>query len=245
MADLIQIPVLNDNYIYLLHDPATGATAVIDPAEASPVLAALHSRGWNLTHILCTHHHPDHVGGVAELKAATLKTGTGALVVGAEGDRRRIPLLDLAVKDQSLVKVGSLQARVLDTPGHTVGHICYWFEGQHLLFCGDTLFSLGCGRLFEGTPEQMWHSISRLSALPDETQLCCAHEYTQANARFAVTIEPDNQALKDRIEQIRDLRAKNLPTVPTNLGLERATNPFLRARNAENFARIRQLKDHF
>ena len=240
MFDLMQIPVLDDNYVYLLHDTATGATAVVDPALAPPVLAELQRRNWQLTHILCTHHHFDHVGGIEELVAAT-----GATVVGSALDQQRIPHLDVPVDDGDTVMVGQLEGRVFLTPGHTRGHVCYWFAGASLLFSGDTLFTLGCGRLFEGTAQQMWDSLSRLAALPDETLVYCAHEYTQSNGRFARTVEPDNARLLSRLELVDQLRAQGLPTVPAPLVLERDTNPFLRAGNAEQFARIRQLKDKF
>jgi len=240
MFELIQIPVLTDNYIYLFHDSQTGSTAVIDPAVADPVLDVLAVQDWTLTHILCTHHHSDHVGGVSELKAAT-----GATVVGASHDRARIPELDMAVEDGDTVMVGLLRGQVLDTPGHTLGHICYWFHGESVLFCGDTMFSMGCGRLFEGTAQQMWESLSRLSALPAETLVYCAHEYTQSNGRFALTVEPDNADLIERMEQVGHLRSLGRSTVPTTLALERATNPFLRAGNAQRFAEIRRQKDVF
>ena len=240
MFDLVQIPALNDNYVYLLHDPESAATVAVDPALAEPVLDALRDRGWALTHIFCTHHHFDHVGGIEALKAAT-----GAKVVGASADRARIPHLDMAVQDNDTVWVGGLRAQVLETPGHTSGHVCYWFHGESLLFCGDTLFSLGCGRLFEGTAQQMWESLSRLAALPDETQVCCAHEYTLANGRFALAVDPQNGSLLTRLEQVRELRAQGLPTVPSTMKMERETNPFLRAGNAAHFADLRLRKDQF
>ncbi len=240
MFQLVQIPVLSDNYVYLLHDAETAATAVIDPAVAEPVQAALDQNGWHLTHILCTHHHHDHVGGIAQLQAAS-----GAVVVGSSHDRARIPHLSQAVVDGDTVMVGHLRGQVLEVPGHTSAHLSYWFHGEGLLFCGDTLFSLGCGRLFEGTAQQMWDSLSRLAALPDQTQICCAHEYTESNGRFALTIEPDNQDLRQRVIQVAHLRAEGRPTVPTSLRLERDTNPFLRAGNATAFAEIRRLKDQF
>lgn len=240
MFELIQIPVLNDNYVYVLHDAASEETVVVDPALAAPVLEMLEARDWRLTYIFCTHHHNDHVGGVRELKAAT-----GAKVVGALDDRDRIPELDMAVVDGDTVNVGGLRAQVLDTPGHTRGHVCYWFHGQGILFCGDTLFSLGCGRLFEGSAQEMWDSLTRLAALPEETQVYCAHEYTQSNGRFALTVEPENQDLQDRVRQVEGLRAKGHSTIPSTIGQERATNPFLRAGSAGRFAEIRRLKDVF
>jgi hydroxyacylglutathione hydrolase len=249
-----QIPVLRDNYVYVLHDPATGATGVVDPAVADPVLALLARHGWTLTHILNTHHHDDHVGGNLALKRAT-----GAQVVGSAHDRERLPGLDVAVAEGDSVTLGTARATVLEVRGHTRAHIAYWFAESHALFCGDTMFALGCGRLFEGTPDQMWDSLLKLRALPDDTSVYCAHEYTQSNARFALTIEPDNDALRRRGADIDAVRQQNRPTVPSLLGLEKATNPFLRAdcdglRKAiglasadpnQVFAEIRRRKDVF
>jgi hydroxyacylglutathione hydrolase len=221
--EIVQIPVLNDNYIYLVREPQSGAVGVVDPAVHEPVLAELKQRGWQLTHILNTHHHPDHVGGNLALKEAT-----GCRIVGPEADAERIPGLDIAVADNEGINLGNETARVFDVPGHTRGHIAYWFADSKVLFCGDTLFALGCGRLFEGTPAQMWASLSKLRGLPDETRVYCAHEYTESNARFAVTVEPGNAALQQRQAQIMALRAAGKPTVPSLLGEEKATNPFLR-----------------
>lgn len=225
--DIVQIPVLNDNYVYLAHDPATGATGVVDPAVHEPVLAELRKRGWTLTHILNTHHHPDHVGGNMALKEAT-----GCQIVGPRADADRIPGIDVALKDGETWCLGKEEARIFDVPGHTKGHIAFWFANSKALFCGDTLFALGCGRLFEGTPSQMWASLSKLGALPDDTRVYCAHEYTESNARFAVSVEPDNAALTARYAAIRAARAKGQPTVPSLLGEEKATNPFLRPTSA-------------
>jgi len=226
MSPLIieQIPVLQDNYIYLAHDPASGATAVVDPAVAPPVLDRLAARGWQLSHILNTHHHNDHVGGNLALKAAT-----GALVVGNRKDAARIPGIDLMVTEGDHFLLGTAGATVFEVPGHTSGHIAYWFAASQALFCGDTLFALGCGRLFEGSGAQMWNSLSKFRALPDNTLVYCAHEYTESNARFAATVERDNPDLLARIEQITEKRRRGLPTVPSSLGEERKTNPFLRA----------------
>jgi len=255
MAEFVirQIPVLKDNYVYLLHEPETQATAAVDPSVAAPVAAALAREGWRLTHILNTHHHNDHTGGNLELKAAS-----SCIIVGPRADRDRIPGIDVAVGDGDTYKLGTEEARVYDVPGHTRGHIAYWFGGSRALFCGDTLFLLGCGRLFEGTPAQMWQSLSKLKALPPETRVFCAHEYTQSNARFALTVEPDNRALVARAQRIDALRAEGKSTVPASLGEELATNPFLRADlpalQAEagapgdavaTFAAIRRRKDNF
>lgn len=254
MLEILQIPVLEDNYVYLLHEPDSGATAAVDPAVAGPVLEALDARGWRLSHILNTHHHGDHVGGNLELKAAT-----GCAIVGAAGDRHRIPGIDVALKDGEEFRLGSASARMLEVPGHTSGHVAFWFEDDAALFCGDTLFALGCGRLLEGSAEQMWRSLERLRALPPKAKVFCAHEYTQANARFAVTIEPGNTALRERLGRVEALRREGLATVPSSLGEELATNPFLRpespeirqglgivqAPDVEVFAEIRRRKDGF
>ena len=223
-----QLLVLKDNYVYLLHDAASGATAVVDPSVADPVLAALKETGWRLSHILNTHHHWDHTGGNAALKAAT-----GAIVVGPLADRERIPDIDVALGDGEHYAVGSEVAEIFDVPGHTRGHIAFWFPTSRALFCGDTLFTLGCGRMFEGTAAQMWNSLSKLRALPAETRVFCGHEYTQANARFALTVEPGNGALIERAKLVDALRSQGRPTVPATLGEELATNPFLRVDRVE------------
>jgi hydroxyacylglutathione hydrolase len=222
--EIHQIPTRKDNYVYLAREKGGGMVAAVDPSDAQPVLEALGRLGWQLTHILATHHHNDHVGGVPEIKAKT-----GCVVVGPRADRDRIPDIDVEVGDGDTYAVGEAVARVFDTPGHTKGHIAYWFPQSHALFCGDTLFALGCGRLFEGTAQQMWTSLSKFRAVPDETLVYCAHEYTQANARFALTVEPGNAALAARARHIDEMRAAGKPTVPSAMGEERATNPFLRA----------------
>ncbi len=219
-----QIPVLADNYIYVAHDPASGATAAVDPAAAEPVLAALQRHGWRLSHILNTHHHGDHTGGNLDLKRAT-----GCQVVGARRDAARIPGIDVEIGEGDNFLLGHAAAMVLETPGHTSGHIAFWFPDSLALFCGDTLFSLGCGRLFEGSAAEMWASLAKLRALPAETRVYCAHEYTAANGRFARLVERDNPALAARLDQVNRLTAAGRPTVPSTLGEERAANPFLRA----------------
>jgi len=224
MLEIVQIPVLRDNYLYLAHDPSTGQTAAIDPAVTQPALNALSSRGWTLTHILNTHHHFDHVGANLELKAQT-----GCTIVGPAADAARIPGIDVAVEDGASVSLGASAATVYFVPGHTRGHIAYHFPDSRALFCGDTVFSIGCGRLFEGTPAQMWSSISRLRQLPDDTRVFCAHEYTASNVRFAQSIEPDHAALAARAAEVTALRAAGTPTVPSTIAMEKAANPFFRA----------------
>jgi hydroxyacylglutathione hydrolase len=215
---------LNDNYGALVHDSATGATACVDVPDAGPTLAALAEQGWNLTDILITHHHADHIQGVPDLKAKF----PNAKIWGPAKDAARIPFLDHKVKEGDTVRVGALEARVIETPGHTLGHIAYHFEQDQVAFCGDTLFSLGCGRVFETPLAVMWNSLAKLAALPGETQIYCGHEYTEANGRFAITIEPGNPVLKARIEDVARLRAGRAPTLPTTIAAELAANPFLR-----------------
>ncbi len=243
-----------DNYIYLAHEPESLKTAVIDPAISEPVLEALKKRGWQLTHILNTHHHMDHVGGNLQLKAET-----GCIIVGPAADEARIPGIDISLSEGESYDLGNARATIFDIPGHTRGHMAYWFEESDALFCGDTLFSMGCGRLFEGTPEQMWNSLKKLRALPDQTRIYCAHEYTEANGRFAKTIEPLNDALATRMAEVLALRQLGKSTVPSVMGVEKETNPFLRADQpelkaavgnpdgdaVEIFAKIRQQKDAF
>lgn len=252
--DIIQIPVLNDNYIYLVRDPESEATAVVDPAVAGPVLDELDKRGWRLTHILNTHHHDDHVGGNRELKDKT-----GCTIVGPRADRDRIPGIEIELGDGDNFDFGNHTAKIFDVPGHTRGHIAYWFADSDALFSGDTLFAMGCGRLFEGTPAQMWQSLGKFLDLPGSTRVYCAHEYTEANGRFALSVEPDNDALKARMDRVLDLRRAKKPTVPSTMADEIATNPFLRPDSADLqrtiglsgadlvdvFAKTRELKDNF
>ncbi len=234
------IPCLSDNYAWLLRDAATGTVAVCDPGEAGPAIAALEAAGGRCDLVLLTHHHGDHVAGVEEVRARF-----GAKVVGAAADAHRLPKLDLALKPGEGVKVGATEGVVIDTPGHTVGHVAFHFPEGEVLLCGDTLFSLGCGRLLEGTPAQMFHSLQALAALPEATLVCCGHEYTESNARFALTVEPENAALEERAQEVTALRAEGRATVPTRIGEEKAANPFLRARDVARLAAIRAAKDNF
>ncbi len=249
-----QFPCLSDNYGYLLHDPDSGLTAAIDTPDSDAILAALADRGWTLSHIFNTHHHADHAGGNLALKAAT-----GCTVVGCAADAARIPGLDRPVADGDSFDFGGHRIEVLETPGHTVGHVVYHVPDQAIAFVGDTLFAMGCGRLFEGSAEQMWSSLSRLMRWPDQTRVYCAHEYTLANGKFALSVDPDNRDLKARMEEVVARRSKGQPTVPTSMALEKRTNPFLRAADAalaahigmagrapvEVFAETRRRKDEF
>jgi hydroxyacylglutathione hydrolase len=223
-AEIRLFPCLSDNFGYLIHDDATKATASIDAPEAGPIVNALEREGWKLTDILITHHHGDHVGGVAELKQQY-----GCRVVAPHDKSTKIANADLRVGNGDVVKVGNLLARVLETPGHTLDHISYVFDGEKALFAADTLFSIGCGRVFEGTYPMMWDSLLKLKALPDDFKLYCGHEYTAANVKFALSVDSDNAALKARAAEVTRLRGENKPTIPSLLGEEKKTNIFLRA----------------
>jgi hydroxyacylglutathione hydrolase len=254
MLQIHQFPCFTDNYGFLIRDESSGLTATIDTPEPARILQEADKRGWRITHILNTHHHADHAGGNLELKAKT-----GAICIGPAAEASRIPGIDIAVGEGERVRLGMSEAQVFDVPGHTAGHIAYWFEEDSVAFVGDTLFAMGCGRLFEGTPAQMWSSLSKLMALPRATRLYCAHEYTAANARFALSVEPGNAALRERAAFVDAARARGEPTVPTRVDLELATNPFLRAASpelqravglegagaVEVFAETRRLKDEF
>ncbi|NVN13262.1 hydroxyacylglutathione hydrolase [Nguyenibacter vanlangensis] len=234
------IPILTDNYAWFLRDEESGATALVDPAEEAPLVAAIEAEGGRLDQIFLTHHHADHV-----VATDALRKRFGAIVTGAAADAYRLPMLDYAVSDGDTVALGDMIGTVMETPGHTRGHIAYYFAAAPALFCGDTLFSLGCGRLFEGSAEEMFHALHRIAALPDSTLVCCGHEYTLANTRFALAVDPDNAALHARVAEINTLRAEARPTVPVRLGLEKQTNPFLRAPDVATFARLRREKDVF
>ena len=221
--EIHQFPCLKDNYGVLIHDTATGLTAAIDAPEAEAVRRALKDKGWTLTHILVTHHHADHTQGIALLKAETKCT-----VIGPTAEAAKINGLDKTVAEGDTFKFGTTEVQVLDTPGHTAGHITFWLPSENVAFAGDTLFAVGCGRVIEGSMEMMWGSLAKLAKLPGETQVYCGHEYTLSNARFALTIEPENEALKARAAEIENLVAAGRPTLPTRIDVERATNPFLR-----------------
>jgi len=228
MLSIQQIPVLNDNYIYLIHDPESTETAVIDPAIAQPVLAQLQSNNWRLNYIFNTHHHADHVGANLDLKRQT-----ACKIIGAAADQSRIPAIDSLLQEGDTLQLGHYPIKIIECHGHTSGHIAFYIPDAEALFCGDSLFSLGCGRLFEGTAAQMQQSLAKFAALPLTTKIYCAHEYTASNAKFALSVEPNNPVLLQRIKQITQLRAQHQPTVPSTLAQELASNPFLRTHSAE------------
>ena len=254
MLEIVQFPCRTDNFGVLIHDVKTGRTAAIDAPELQPILDVLEQKGWTLTDIFTTHHHPDHVEANLDLKSRYNCT-----ITGPEAEKDRIPGIDKTVKGGDTIDFAGHKADVIDCPGHTLGGISLHFAGDKVLFAADTLFALGCGRLLEGTPAQMWSSLSKLLKLPDDTALYCGHEYTLSNAKFALTIDPDNQHLATRAIEIERLRAANKPTLPSTLGIEKATNPFLRAADkrirahlgmetasdGEVFAEIRKRKDNF
>lgn len=238
--EIVRIAALSDNYIWLVHDPDSGETMVVDPAEADPVLAEAERRGWTIDAIWNTHWHPDHTGGNAAIKQAT-----GAPVIAPAAEAAKIPTADLLVVEGDIVQLGKHAATVLETPAHTAGHITYHFADDAVAFTGDTLFAMGCGRLFEGTAAQMYANMQRLADLPPETWVYCAHEYTRSNARYAQVAEPDNEAIADRLREVEAMRERGEATVPTTIAQERATNPFMRAQSIEQFAERRASKDVF
>jgi hydroxyacylglutathione hydrolase len=235
------VPILSDNYAWMLRESGTGAVGIVDPADARPIIAALEAAGGRLDLILLTHHHADHIAGVDEVRAHF----PGCRVVGAKADAHRLPRLDQALVEGDEVTLGASKGRVIDTPGHTRGQVNYFFPDGAVLLSGDTLFSLGCGRLIEGTAGEMFASLAKLAALPGDTLVCCGHEYTESNARFAMTVEPDNAALGARYTEVKRLRAQGQATVPSRMADELAENPFLRARDVATFADIRARKDKF
>ena len=251
---VLTVPCLSDNYAFLIADPETGEAALVDIPEAGPINAALTDKGWTLKTVLITHHHPDHIQGLPDLN-----TADDAVIIGAAADAHRLPALTKAVSEGDVFTVLGEEVQVFDVSGHTIGHIAFYMPGISHVFTADSLMALGCGRLFEGTPDQMWQSLTKLAALPDDTTVCSGHEYTAANAKFALTIDPTNARLISRQADIVSARKKNLPTVPSLLGLEKQTNPFLRAADpairqhlglqnatdADVFAEIRRRKDDF
>ena len=237
--EIVRVPVLSDNYAWLVYDSETQDAAAVDPGEAAPVLAAAKQRGWHVSQVWTTHWHPDHTGGNAEMKAA------GATVTGPAAEADRIPGLDTQVREGDVIRIGSHTGHVLTVPGHTQGHVAFHFADDHVIFTGDTLFAMGCGRLFEGSPEDMFANMQRYAKLPDETIVYCGHEYTQSNGRYARVAEPDNDAIADRMREVDAARSAGEATIPTTIGLERATNPFLRAASAQELGRLRREKDDF
>jgi hydroxyacylglutathione hydrolase len=238
--EIVAVPAFADNYLWLVHDEECGETAVVDPGDPAPVLAEVDRRGWRITTIINTHWHPDHTGGNLAIKEAT-----GARIIGPAGENGRVPGLDQAISEGDRIRIGAHEAEVWEVPGHTIGHIAYIFRDDGVAFVGDTMFAMGCGRLFEGSAEQMHHSLKRLAELPPETRLFCAHEYTLANARFAAHAFPESKEISDRLRLVEQERAADRPTVPTTVAEERATNPFLLARDVEQFADLRRAKDNY
>ena len=252
--ELLTVPCLSDNYAFLAHDDDSKQTLLVDAPEADPILAKLQEKKWSLSHVLLTHHHWDHVDGLPQLLEFH-----SPQIIGSAADLKRLPPLHLPVTENDKIQIGGNEGTVFDTPGHTIGHISVYFEASKLLFSADTLMALGCGRLFEGTAGQMWRSLQKLSKLPDDTLVCSGHEYTEKNADFAITIDPKNQELINRVQFTKEIRSKGLPTVPSRMGEEKKTNPFLRpwnknirtqigmldATDEEVFGKIRALKDAY
>jgi hydroxyacylglutathione hydrolase len=238
MLEIVPVPAFTDNYLWLVHDPASGETAVVDPGDSAPVLAEAERRGWKITQLWNTHWHPDHTGGNLAIRQAT-----GARISGPASEN--IPGRDVALAEGDSVRLGDHVGRVVNVPGHTLGHIALVFDSDRVAFVGDTLFAMGCGRLFEGTPQQMFDSLSRLAALPPDTRLYCAHEYTLSNARFAAHAEPGNASIADRLARVAAMREAGEITLPTTVAEELETNPFVRSSDWQEFARLRADKDSF
>ena len=238
MLEVVPVPAFSDNYLWLVHDSGSGETAVVDPGDAAPVLAEAERRGWHIGQVWNTHWHPDHTGGNVAVKQAT-----GATVSGPAGEK--IPGRDVELSEGDIVQLGNHVGRVIAVPGHTLGHVALIFEEDKIAFVGDTLFAMGCGRLFEGSPQQMFNSLQRIAELPDETRLYCAHEYTLSNGRFAAHAEPGNTAISERLAAVQRMREAGEITVPTTVAQERSTNPFVRASDWQEFARLRSEKDSF
>ncbi|MCY7279334.1 MAG: hydroxyacylglutathione hydrolase [Sphingomonas bacterium] len=238
-VEVVAVPALSDNYIWMLRDPASGDVAVVDPGQDAPALDSANQREWRISQILTTHWHPDHIGGNSAIKAAT-----GAMVTGP-AEAKRLSPVDRIVAEGDRVMVGALEAEIWEIPAHTAGHIAFYFVGAKMIFVGDTLFAMGCGRLFEGTPEQMFANMARFATLPDEVKVYCGHEYTLANARFAAHVDPDNAAVAERLAAVAAMRTRGEVTLPTTIGKERATNPFMRAADVAELARLRTMKDSF
>ncbi len=242
-VEVVRIPVLSDNYVWLVRENTSGEVMVVDPAVAAPVLEKAAELGWQITQIWNTHWHPDHTGGNAEIKAAVEAQGGSCIITGPAAEAGRIPTLDVLARGGDVVAFGTTTAAVIDVPAHTAGHIAYHFGYEGIAFVGDTLFAMGCGRLFEGTAEQMFDNMRKLEALGDDTAIYCAHEYTLSNGRFALSVEPDNAALAERMAMVTAMRERGEPTVPTSIALERATNPFMRASSVAELAERRLAKD--
>ena len=237
--EIVPVPVLSDNYVWLVHEPESGETVAVDPSVADPVLAAAEARGWRISQVWNTHWHPDHTGGNDGIRNATGCTVTGPL------EAERVSRMDHVVAGGDQARIGGIQAELIDIPAHTAGHLAFHLPDAAVAFTGDTLFAMGCGKLFEGNAEQMHANLQRLAALPPETRIYCGHEYTLANGLFALTVEPDNEALVRRVEQVRAARERGEATLPTTIALERATNPFMRASSAAELAERRRAKDNF
>jgi len=237
--EIVAVPVLTDNYVWLIHNDETGETAAVDPSVSEPVLDAAAARGWSVTQVLNTHWHPDHTGGNEGIKAAT------GCTITAPAEAKRVSQVDRVVVEGDRVTVAGAECAVWEIPAHTAGHIAYYFEDEGMIFVGDTMFAMGCGRLFEGTAEQMYSNLQRIAALPGDIQIYCGHEYTLANARFAAHAEPQNEAVSASLNQVKGLRDRGLITLPTTVAEERGTNPFVRASNVAEFARLRAEKDSF